>query len=401
MVVDPPEPFRFVNVDFFTYYAGGVLFAQDQNIYDARLTEELLKDRGLIYLENSNYIYPPYTAAFLAVPAKVLPPRLMGLLWYFASLISLGVALWLIIRLTAQSQNQRELFSKWRDWFILALLFVDTNYSFYVGQINAIVLFMLVAFLYYLQQKRPALAGVLLGIAILIKVAPIIFLLYLLVRREIKALVVTVVTMVGIALLTLPLLIGQIVNYVQVALPDSTRLNAHTANQSISAFFTRLFYPNEYTFAVLDSSTLVRILTIAVGLLLLGQALYAAYVSGQRSNKANTLSFSLLLITMVLTAPLAWENLYVFVVIPILLLLSSWQQLSNSTRIALIVGLVLITTQRFWAPYGLTPGDYPSLRGLTLLMSLALYGALLLFWACLSSVRRISADLYFDPQTPQ
>lgn len=387
MVVEPPETFRFVNVDFFTYYAGAALFAQGKNIYDARPTEALLKEQNLIYLENSNYIYPPYTAALLSIPATVLPPRILGLLWYIASLIALAGALWLLLRLTAQTQDRRELIGKWRDWLILALLFVDTNYSYYVGQINAIVLLLLVGFLYCLQRKRPVLSGILLGIAILIKVAPAIFLLYLLVRRETRALIVSIVTVGSVVLLTLPFLAGQMVNYIQVALPDSTRLNAHTANQSISTFFTRLFYRNEYTFALFDSPTLVRIFSIAMGLLLLSLSFYTVYRSNQHSDKANSLSFSLFLITMVLTAPLAWENLFIFLVVPILLLLYSWRQLTNASRIIVIVGLVLLTVQRIWAPYGLTPSDYPALRSLTLLMSLALYGALLLFWACFSSVR--------------
>ncbi len=375
---DPPDTLRFVNVDFYTYYAGGKLFWQGNNIYSGDLTGRLLAAEGLYYDKGSNYIYPPYVAAFLAPFTQVLSGKALGFLWFFIMLTALLGAVWMAVLIFFPDEPPNRQRLQWLDWSILALLYVPTNYSYFVGQINPLLLILLTGFLFCLQHGRDRLAGLLLAAAILIKVAPAIFLLYLIIRRRWTALVMALsLSIVGLGISLAPLW-GQWMNYFQIALPDSTRLVSHPANQSISAFFSRLLVASPFTNPLIVSSSLARVAATGAALLLLAISSIATYRTS-RDNRAGILSFCLFLVTMVLISPLAWENLFVLIVFPLLAIFYLWPKLSSIEKGLVVFAIILSIVQRLWAPHGVAPDETPGLNNWTLLMSLLLYSTLILY----------------------
>jgi hypothetical protein len=88
-------------IDFNVYWAASRLFIQNQDIYDGSLTSGLIRALDLEYIDDSDYIYPPYLAAVLS-PLTRLHPLRAGLLWYLGGLVAIGFAVWLILRGRAQ-----------------------------------------------------------------------------------------------------------------------------------------------------------------------------------------------------------------------------------------------------------------------------------------------------------
>ncbi|MCP4661232.1 MAG: DUF2029 domain-containing protein, partial [bacterium] len=190
-----PHTTQFGQVDFNTYYAAAVLFTRGQDMYDGALTRELTTAQGLAYIENSNYIYPPYLAGLLSL-AVSLEPLTLGLLWYLAGLAGLSLALWLILR--GQSFCAKDAFRRWQYCLIFALVFAPVGHSFYVGQINAFLLLLFAAAFYALVREQSVCSGILLGAATLIKVAPGILSIPLLASRRYAAFWAMSLTAAGI-----------------------------------------------------------------------------------------------------------------------------------------------------------------------------------------------------------
>lgn len=93
MASDIPFSLPYSNVDFYTYYAGGKLFSQQQNIYSSELTNALLTAQELPYIQNSDYIYPPYMALLLSFVAGI-PPRVLAFVWGILNLAGLALSVY-------------------------------------------------------------------------------------------------------------------------------------------------------------------------------------------------------------------------------------------------------------------------------------------------------------------
>jgi len=250
-------------IDFNVYWAASKLFIQDQDIYDGSLTSGLIRALDLEYIDHSDYIYPPYLAAVLS-PLTHLHPLRAGLLWYLGGLVAIGFAVWFILRGRAESRGEVVELPQWGDYLSVALAFVPAVYSFYVGQINAFILLLLAAVYFLLEKDKQVLAGVVLAVSILLKVIPVLLVFYMAVRKKYIALLSTVVVVAGLVLLTWPVFGLHLRTYFTTVLPEMSVPEPNPINQSLHAFFGRIFTRNDHTAAILDAPRLSRFLTLAV-----------------------------------------------------------------------------------------------------------------------------------------
>lgn len=373
------KPFdEFAQVDFNTYYAAAKLFYQRENIYDGSLSENLIRAYGLEYISGSDYIYTPFLA-FALTPLTRLPPLAAGFIWYTISFLSLCAAVWLIVKSGATETFDWR--TEYRDALILALIYVPTAYSFYVGQVNAILLLLLVATFYLIENKNELLAGIVLSLAILMKVVPVLVVMYLFGRRKLKSVFVTLLCLVLYISASLLLIQEETRGYLTVVLPSLAKPEPHPVNQSLNGFFSRLLTRNDYTIPILDMPGSVWIGVSIASLILLGIIMHECVVVFRKTNLRRTeslLLFGQVITLMVVISPLAWENFYILLLFPILVLYSKRDYL-GWVHVRILVGsFLLITAQRFWDPFVNSPSSYAYLRHFSVLMSLGLYGALLL-----------------------
>lgn len=371
-----PPGARFAQVDFNTYYAGAALRAEGRNPYDGAATEKLLQEEGLAYISGSNYIYPPYLAAALT-PGLFLSPGAFGFLWYLASLGSLALALWLILR--GQDLAPSAALPAWRDAFLFACLFAPVRHALYVGQVNALLLLFVAITFRSCRRNHQLIAGVSLGVATLIKVSPGLLALHFLLARRSRALAAFAVTVLGIPAVTLPLFRNDLHAFFEIVPARLSQPMPHLVNQSLNGFFSRLLTVNDFTEPIVaaDPASVLLLVRMASAAL----AVWVVFKLAARHRNLHCeadLSLGALLTLLLVISPFAWENLYLLLLFPVLALLRRQDLLGARGRQALVLVIALISSQRLWDAFTNAPADFPGLRQASPLMSLGLYGALLL-----------------------
>jgi alpha-1,2-mannosyltransferase len=219
-------------VDVEVYREAGVSILTGRPVYSA-LTEapQLLP-----------FTYPPF-AAVLAIPLAFLPFGVVGWLWTIAQVVATTAIVWyagwrLIHRTGALAPITLALLTAPMLW----LHPVSDGIRF--GQVNA---FMVLACLMDLRQPRPGLLrrvppGVLVGLAMSIKLTPGVFVIHYLINRRWREAITAVVTAIVVTVGSWVLLPEASFAFWGGALQDPTRLgpNAGTSNQSIRGFLLRV-----------------------------------------------------------------------------------------------------------------------------------------------------------------
>jgi hypothetical protein len=367
-------------IDFNVYWAASRLFIQNQDIYDGSLTSGLIRALDLEYVDDSDYIYPPYLAAVLS-PLTHLHPLRAGLLWYLGGLVAIGFAVWLILRGRAESRGEVVELLQWGDYLFVALASAPAIYSFYVGQINAFILLLLAAVYFLLEKDKQVLAGIILAVSILLKVAPVLLVFYMVARKKYIALLCTAVVVTGIVLLTWPVFGFHLRTYFTTVLPEMSVPEPKPINQSLHAFFGRIFTRNDYTAAILDAPRLSRFLTLLFSTVLI--LLTAAKLVPDNPTLAESchdMTFGALVTLMTIVPPLAWETLHILLAFPLIVLFGRWARMSRGQRFLLAVSIFLLNVQTLGLLFHASPGKFPALRYLWPLMSLGLYGATILLF---------------------
>ena len=379
-------------VDFNVYWAASRLFIQNQDMYDGSLTSGLVRALDLEYIDDSDYIYPPYLAAVLA-PLTRLHPLRAGFLWYLGGLVAIGFAVWFILRGRAESRSEVVELLQWSDYLFVALAFAPAFHSFYVGQINAFILLLLAAVYFLLEKDKQVLAGVVLAVSILLKVAPVLLVFYMAVRKKHIALLSTVVVVAGLVLLTWPVFGLHLRTYFTTVLPEMSVPKLNPINQSLHAFFGRIFTRNDYTAAILDAPRLSRFLALLLSIVLM--LLTAAKLAPDNptlSESCHDMTFGALVTLMTIVSPLAWESLHLLLAFPLISLYARWARMSRDERSLFIVSIFLLNVQTLGALFHVSLGKFPVLRYLWPLMSLGLYGAIVLLFLQIR-IRRTNVSL--------
>lgn len=279
------------------------------------------------------YNYPPF-ATVLFTPFTFLPIDIAEAAMTLASIMSL----WLIVHLMNGRSSHGDKEDK-RDWTLIRelLLFVllwrifPVRLTLALGQVNIIILCLIVFSFYCYKIRRTALSGMFLGLATAIKLTPLPILLFYVMKREWKVVVSFLFTVLcGAALGILVFGISPSAFYYGTLLPtlfgETTRetLKLTYMNQSSAAFLGRfgIFGP---------INTGVR-LSIAVTLLILvwrkltmGQMSHMRHMGSVERNNV-TCYFLLVVATMLFFPSFVWQHHYV-ALIPVWLLF-----VENATR---------------------------------------------------------------------
>lgn len=136
--------------------------------------------------------YLPFVSRMMTLVAW-LPPRQAGVVWLGLNLLATFTTLWLVGRHLVGLPP--------KDWPItqllpFLLLSVFWYWEYRLNQVNNFTLMLLVASFVCWQQRRPHVAGVWLGLAVLTKVAPILIVVWFLLKRQFRTVAAAVLTIV-------------------------------------------------------------------------------------------------------------------------------------------------------------------------------------------------------------
>ncbi|MGI8586454.1 MAG: glycosyltransferase family 87 protein [Chloroflexia bacterium] len=297
--------------DFVAFYrASGRLLAH-QPLYDlAQLLRNPL---------DAGYKYPPLFAQILT-PVAGLPMRTALGVWNLANLCFLGMALYAIMR--AHGKRPADAAPAGLALVALALLFQPAVDTLIAGQMDLSILGLVALAYWALRAGRPVLAGLPLAVAVLFKLYPGLLLVFLLMRREWRALWSCLAAMAALVAASI-LFVGPDPwwSFLTVGLPHNGGPSAWIENQNFSGFLGRLLteridlepFPADPAW----KAQVVAVGTLLWATLLLAAVIWAAWKPAARRSTAYALGFAAFTAACVMALPNAWYHYMTLLLLPL------------------------------------------------------------------------------------
>lgn len=332
-------PFSF-QFDFKSFYCAAAAAASGGNYYDISILQTMAAQHA-IPLPVWPYLYPPLFAE-VAAPLGLWTVQSAQWMWMCLSIFAASATIVLTLKWAAPHVSTAPTAAPARPWLHLLAAFLvfhllGFRHNLYMGQINIIVLLLIVSSLYAWRRGRDLLSGVLLALAMLIKMSPAILVLFFLLShrpRIVWAAAAASVVLFILSALTFGLAPWcEFFNLLPHLAPGKTvpgLFPPHTLyNFSLAGFFSRCF----------PGSGLVHAMTyLSAGLLLV-----AAFLCTRVHLKtAPELFLVPLLVIMVIAAPLTYIHHTLYIYPAIWLLLS--RSLGGGKWSKFFAGLLLLAT---------------------------------------------------------
>ena len=363
-----------MGTDFRSFYTAALGFFGGGNIYDAKYLAEVAEEAdisGRVF----PYLYPPPLAMYMS-PLTALGSAWTVRLWQLLSLALCLLILVQSINLTASLQRStgipRDALLSALALLLLAILPFDNNLG--MGQVNVLVLTLIVCSLVQsLDRNHDFSAGFLLAAAALIKVTPVVFLVYFLINGRHR---VFYGFAAGLAVLVAPSVIisggptqwGHFLGY----------LGSMSYGHTVSGVIPTSSLPN-FSVAGCMARLLSRADAIALStyllLVLMGLALLWQHVRLIRKGNAELLILPYLIV-MIVASPVAYLHHVVYAYPGVLIV--AWMVFPNGNRrscglLAVVVGLTFIASIDFPLYYNALHLNWVILRSLNLYALLTLF----------------------------
>ena len=324
--------------DAAVFFEGGRRLLHAESLYDGSSAAQ-------------GFIGPPFQAVFFAPFAALaaIGPVAAQLLWHVAGIACLIVGVVFTARSWSAARDELGLPVEARAASVLVplaavLLPIQTNFEH--QNMNPLLLALIAAATWQLVRGLDGRAGMLLGVAIALKVFPALLLIVLLSRKRWRAAGAAVMT--ALVLTLVPLMLYGADGFADL-IRDFWRLAnsgfpARGNNQSLLAALDRLFGSGDAEFIHQAEGTTLIVFVVLAALLLTG--LSAAGIKARAPAIATTtLQMWAALVAAVLLSPIAWDHYWVLLFPAMFLLYDSRDPrlLGGSSRYAFWLAAVLIT----------------------------------------------------------
>jgi alpha-1,2-mannosyltransferase len=291
------------------------------------------------------FTYPPLSAVVFA-PFAWLPLPVASAAMTVITLVLLVVSTVIVLtRLDVWRQGPDPTLVR-RTFVSLALVALAVSHleplraNFEFGQINVVLMTLVIADL--VPRRTPWPRGLLLGLAIALKLTPAVFLVYLALRRDARAAVVAVGSFVAATLLGCALAWRDSWEYWTTTLRDTDRIGNSTlnTNQNIAALLAREQY----------SETVHFVLWTTACFAVLGLAVWA----GRRAVRADEPVLALICIALfgLVVSPVSWSHHWVWTLPALVaLVVAAWRRRSVVLAAVTVAGIGLLV----WTPIELLP----------------------------------------------
>lgn len=258
-------------------------------------------------------------------------------------------------------------FNRFRDFFIIFCLFALTGRYIFsnikVGQVNILLSSLLVLTIYFEIKKKPFLASIPLALSLTIKLFPLLFLVYFVLRRRFKIVFFTFfLTLIFLLLPSVYSGFSLNLKYLQewFDLIKSTPANMlySVKNYSLLSFFSWFFVVRHEPYFILDYRYITKGLPpevyyawLASCFLLFGSFFYDSLSKKNTENKVAYLDYSSLFVCMLLFNPLTYLNALVFLIIPCFFVLRALFYSVLSKRQIVLIGCFVVVSFIFSMAY--------------------------------------------------
>ncbi len=270
------------------------------------------------------YTYPPF-AALAMLPLAVVGWQPAILLSLALNLTSTAVVLYWLVDPIARRHG-------WTRWFTLAIAggfaaaYEPMHETISFGQVNLVLVFLVLGDLLLLVAPGRRLAGVGIGLATAVKLTPAVFVVYLLVTRRFRAAAVAVGTATAATVLAAAVVPDASRVFWTDAVWNTDRIGStsYVSNQSLQGVVARLHLGTPW------SSLLWGVLAVSV------IVVWALRV--RRSGGDELTGFTLTAIAGCLVSPFTWVHHLVWIIPAFPLLVAGGLGAAGRRRVALLAG---------------------------------------------------------------
>ena len=247
-------PYR---IDIDVYRMGGRAWLDGRPLYTGeRFATEAGIDLPFTYPPLAAIAFAPFALLSLPAASAAITATTLVLLVVSTVIILTRLDVWADGPGTSWTKVTREPAWLRRSWLAMAIVAPAAIYlepiraNFDFGQINVVLMTLVIADT--VPRRTPWPRGLLLGLAIALKLTPAVFLVYFVVRRDRRAVVTALVSFVGATLLGFALAWRDSCEYWTTTVRDTDRIGTATlnTNQNIAGTLARLGLTDGVHFAV-------------------------------------------------------------------------------------------------------------------------------------------------------
>ena len=287
--------------------------------------------------------HPP-ASVLLVLPAGLLDYRLAYLLWAVISMCCLAIALWGILRQRGEQITTGA-------GLVFLILLVGGNalrHHIVQGQLNLVLLLIIVGAWAADRKGRPGTSGMLIGLAGAIKLFPAFLVVYFVARCRWRSVWAAAASFASVNLAAATLFgLDSFVAYLTEVMPSVSRYRDTWENASVWGFWSRLF-DGSYGQVV----PLWRAPTIASLLAILSCIAVTAWtvraVSRVSRRDTSDLAFSLCVIAMLIVSPITWDHYSVLLILPLIIAWQAERESPIARGILATILVLLLTISPYW-----------------------------------------------------
>jgi hypothetical protein len=286
--------------------------------------------------------YPPFVA-ILFIPLLWLNISNSIIAWYVIEIVCLAMIAYM---LTILWKGRLVWFGVIFSFFIL-LAWYPIMADLGVGQLSILLTLILMAALLALQRNRRVLAGVLIGLSVAIKLITWPLIIYLILKKDWRAVVASSLTTLGLNLVALFMLgIGPFMDYyLRVSAQVLEIYHKFWANFSMFTIGYRLFEGTDSAIfeANFHAPPLINLPGLApvASIGLVTTFLAVSMVWAIRSSNVET-SFAILVSLIVAISPIVWDHYFVIIIISLVVMLHNLVKHSFPATQTLIYFIIVL-----------------------------------------------------------
>jgi alpha-1,2-mannosyltransferase len=296
------------------------------------------------------FTYPPF-AALVMLPLAYLSWPVAVVLAATVSVLATALVLWWLVTPMAHRHG-------WPRWYVFALLaclavaFEPLRETITFGQINMLLVLLVVTDVRWLVARDSRWAGLGIGLATAIKLTPGIFMIYLLVTRRWRMMSTAAVTVVAATGLAAAIAPSASREFWTRALWDTDRIGdlAYVPNQSLQGFLARLdlAHPSWLPWLALS------LIALGIWALQVRTLLTSAPAGTPPRVRAEMTGLALTGVVGCLISPITWVHHLVWLLPALITLLDGgFEAPPRGTRRRLLlgfamIGYALLTSQLIW-----------------------------------------------------
>lgn len=322
----------FPGFDFSVYYNAAKAFLNNVDVYP-------------------HYLYPPLSIIFI-IPFAYLHFDQAFLLMCLLNLLALFAISFLILKILYHYNISLSFWEKSLLPFAIFAFFPVTN-SFYGGQINIIILLLVTLFYYFFIKNRNLYANLSLSLATIIKVWPLILIIFYLLKGK-KKFAATFLSMLSISFIISILLFGihSHIRFIETLMKFQRGSTTYPyLSLSLSSMFLRFFeffnIPYQDAFSIIF--TIFKIILIIMIL----YYLHVISFDGKyyTSNDWEILVFSLMITLTLVFSNMTWYYYGTFLVLPYILCIYVLN-LNGVEKILISASIILFSLYPLFTPSG-------------------------------------------------